>query len=276
VIVASRLWVCAAAAALCGTLGATEQVSVEYLKRLPDVDGIGNKEPSGFWEHFQQAFNSRSAQVFTDSLHPLKVMGWQMSQDNDTWQDVVERGNRKMKYALTKSMQYSLRDASVVIPIANWLEGREDALAEFFLNSVDAVEEEAVQPLNPGYRPAERRWWQDVAQRKIVSYGIRPFRTDPYTFLSVRFQDEDRLILLGHVRYYFQDLTDHRFDVALSLPVGQGFALDAGTTYQFGPHDDETRFVVKLSKAFKQGGIMHLGIEVKSSPTVFAGISLPL
>ncbi len=274
--VASRLWACVAITALCGALGATEELSLEYLKPLPEVEGDGNREPSGFWEHFQQAFDNRSAQVFTDSLHPLKVMGWQMNQASESWHQVVDRSNRKMKHALTKSLQYSFRDASVVMPIANWLEGRQDALADLFLNSVDAVEEEAVQPLNPGYRPAERRWWQDLAQKRVVSYGIRPFRTNPYTFLGVRFQEEDRLILLGHVRYYFQDLTDHRFDVAVSLPVGQGFALDAGTSYQFGRHEDEARFVVKCSKAFKQGGIMHLGFEVKSSPVVFAGISLPL
>ena len=204
-------------------------------------------------------------------------MGWDFNrEDDDSWHDAVERANRRMRSALMKSVQYSLRDAAVVLPAAVWFEGREDALSEFFVNSVDAVEEEAVEPLNPQYRPAERRWWQELKEKRVLRYGIRPFRTDPYTFLSARLQDGDHLLLLGHVRYYFRDLADHRFEVAVSLPLGNGFALDAGNAYQFGRHEDESKFVVKLSKPLKQGGIVHLGFEVQSSPAVFAGISVPL
>lgn len=248
-----------------------------YDEPLPELEGFDTRKPYTFWEHFEDAFDTRAVRTFSDRLHPLKVMRWNFNRDDDdSWHDEVDRANRQVKSALVKSVRYSLRDASAILPVAVWLEGREDALSELFLSSVDAVEEEAVAPLKPEYRPAERRWWQELAEKRILRYGIRPFRTNPYSFFSVRVQEADRLLLLGHVRYYFRDLADHRFEMAVSVPLGNGFALDAGNAYQFGRHEDENKLVVKLSKSLNQGGIVHLGVELQSSPAVFAGLSVPL
>jgi hypothetical protein len=267
---------CLAAAAACWAYGAVDQLSLRYERPLPELEAFESQEPSSFWERFEQAFDERADKTFADRLHPLNVMGWSFNRQDDKWQDVVERGNRSMRSGLVKSVQYSLRDASIALPVANWLEAREDSLNELFLNSVDAVEEEAVSPLDPMYRPAERRWWQDLAEKRVLRYGIRPVRTDPYTFLSLRLQEANRLLLLGHVRYYFRNFGDHRFELALSLPVAYGFTLDVGNAYQFGQHEDEQKMVLKLFKPLKRGGVVHVGVELQHSPAMFAGISLPL
>lgn len=266
---------CLVAATACWAHSEDDQFSVRS-ERLPELEGFESQAPSSFLERFDQAFYERADKTFADRLHPFKAMGWSFNRQDDTWQDVVERGNRSMRSGLVKSVQYSLRDASVALPVAHWVKAREDSLSELFLNSVDAVEEEAVSPLDPTYRPAERRWWQDLAEKRALRYGIRPLRTDPYTFLSLRLQEADRLLLLGHVRYYFRNFGDHRFELALSLPVAHGFTLDVGNAYQFGQHEDEQKMVMKLFKPLKRGGIVHVGVELQHRPTMFAGISLPL
>ena len=174
--VGCRLLTCLVAVTACWAHGEDDQFSVRS-ERLPELEGFESQAPSSFWERFDQAFYERADKTFADRLHPLKRMGWSFNRQDDTWQDVVERANRSMRSGLIKSVQYSLRDASVALPVAHWVKAREDSLSELFLNSVDAVEEEAVSPLDPTYRPAERRWWQDLAEKRALRYGIRPLRT---------------------------------------------------------------------------------------------------
>ena len=150
---------------------------------------------------------------------------------------------------------------------------QEEVLGGLLSESVDAVEEDAVAPTDPWIRPAELSWWKSLAERRVLRYGIRPFRADPYAFLSMRLKEGDRLMALGHVRYYFRDFADHRFELALSLPVTKGFALDIGTAYQFGRHEDEKKIVVKLFKPLKRG-MIHLGVEIEKEPTLLAGLSM--
>jgi hypothetical protein len=251
------------------------------LKLLDDRDfrahGVNlDDQPAGFWDRFERAFDQRVDEVYASRLNSLKLMSWHFDEPADEPRWYLDRIDRSTQSAMAKSVQYSLRDAAVELPLLGWLEIRQEALRDFLVDSVDAVEEEAVAPLDPSYQATERLWWQSLARRRVVRYGLRPFRTNPYAFVSLRVQDDDRLILLSHVRYYFEDLADHRFELAVSLPLAHGFTLDVGTAYQFGRHEDEQRIVLKLFKPLKNGGIVHVGLEVQNSPTCFAGISMPL
>ena len=86
----------------------------------------------------------------------------------------------------------------------------------------------------------------------------------------------------GFVRGSINDATlvrslfaEHRFEVALSVPLGRGLGLDLGTSYQFGRHGHQQGLVVKLLKEFKSGGILHVSMEAREHPALFAGIALP-
>jgi hypothetical protein len=140
---------------------------------------------------------------------------------------------------------------------------------------VDSVAEEEVAPLDLRYRPVERSWWQGLSDSGGVHYGIRPFRTSPYTFVSLGIKQGDDLLMLANVRYYYRNFADHRFEIALSVPLAQGLAFDVGTSYQFGRHAAEGGVVVKLFKEFKSGGILHVGAEVREHPAFFAGMAFP-
>ena len=83
------------------------------------------------------------------------------------------------------------------------------------------------------------------------------------------------MLLLAHVRYHYRNFADHRFEIALSLPLPHGLAFDIGTSYQFGRKRDEGRVVIKIEKEFKSGGIVHVGFEAREGAAVFAGLAFP-
>jgi hypothetical protein len=256
--------------------GQAEPLSLLDDRNFNTYDVHLEDQPDGFWGRVEHAFDRRVDEVYASRLHPLKIMDRDFARPDESGDWFHDRIDRSVQSAMAKSVEYSLRDAAVELPLMGWLELRQDALRDFLVDSVDAVEEETVAPLDPGYHATERLWWQSLARKRVFRYGVRPFRTNPYAFVSLRVQDADRLLLLGHVRYYYRKFADHRFELAASLPLAHGFTLDVGTAYQFGPHEDEQRFVLKLFKPLKNGGIVHVGLEVQSSPTCFAGISMPL
>jgi len=249
-----------------------ESVQLQYSDPAPPVEA-----PPGeaFWEQFKIAFDRRVDERFADRLHPFAVMNWSIELADRSYEDFRERSTSAARHALSKSVVYGVREAAVDLPIMFWLKERQEFLADFLRNSVDDVGEEAVAPLDVSYRLVERSWWKRFVESGEVRYGIRPFTTSPYTFLSLGLRDGDRLFLLGHVRYHYRQFADHRFEIALSVPLAHGFAIDVGTSYQFGRHDEEERFVVKLFKEFKGGGIVHVGLEAKLRPAFFAGIAVP-
>src|SRR5205823_6416930 len=104
-------------------------------------------------------------------------------------------------------------------------------------------------------------------------YGVRPLRTSPYVYVSHAIKDGgDNTVVVANVRYYYEHFSEHRFELSLAVPLAYGMALDLGSAYEFGARDEQ-RFVVKLLKEFKGGGIAHLGLEVKDHPSIIAGIS---
>jgi hypothetical protein len=238
------------------------------LVALPSEDSLS------LWKRFQVQFGRGTDDLFADHFHSLKIM--KMSVDVGDSQPVRfrERTTFAARRTVAKSFVYGVREATVQLPLMLWLEERQGFLAEFLRNSIGSTEEEALAPLDPSYGVVERSWWRQLSENGHMSYGARPFRTDPYAFLSLGIKDGETVFLLGNLRYYFRNFADHKFELALSVPLAYGFALDLGTFYQFGRHDDE-KFVVKLFKGFKGGGILHVGFEVRDRPGMFAGIALP-
>ncbi len=226
-------------------------------------------------DRFRVAFDRNIDEQFGDQFHPFSVMGWvHEAVDRDAGY-VSDRATTAARGSVSKSAMTGLREATVDVPILLWLDERQGILADFFRNSLGNIGEEAVAPLDPSYRPAEQSWWKALAERNEVRYGIRPFTTSPYAFLSFVLKEGGTVSLLGHLRYHYISFAEHRFEVALSVPLGRGLGLDLGTSYQFGRHGHEDGLVVKLLKEFKSGGILHLSMEAGQHPAVFAGMALP-
>ena len=259
-----------------GSVMATDQMSLLYDEAVRNLTSNPTDESPYFWQRFTQSFKTRVPEVYTDNFSPFAGLSWLLKKPDASWQDYMDRGTSTAQSSMSKSLEYSLRDASLTLPIGAWVDDNQDSINDLFVNSVDAVEEESVSPLNPNYIPNERRWWKSISEARTLRYGVRPLNSSPYAFLSFRVADSDRPILLGHVRYYCRDFTDHRFQLAVSLPLTERVALDVGTAYQFGQHEQEKKVVVKLSKALAHGGIAHVGMELQKTPVLIAGITLPL
>jgi hypothetical protein len=252
------------------------RMQLAYELPTPVLDLLPAEAPFSFWERFELAYSQRSERIFTDRFHSLNTLNWQVemaSREADEFRDHTTRVARR---AFTRSVTTSFREAAVELSIVTWLEGRRGVLADFLRQAVNAVDEEAVAPLDPSYRVLERSWWKRLAESRDFHYGIRPFRTSPYVFVSKGFWSGDTLLVLMDLRYHYRDLAEHQFECALSVPLARGFAMDIGTAYQLRRHDETLNMVLKISKQLQHGGIVHVGLEVQEHPRFQVGVSIPL
>lgn len=263
-----------AAVAICGPARG-QNMQLDY--ELPAlVIQSPREQPFTLWKQFEFAFEANAEKVFTDRFHSLNTMHWYVElsgRDAGEFRDHTALAARR---GFSRSVVTSIKEAGFTLSVMDWLDGHRGLLAEILLQAIDTADEEAVAPLDPSYRDLERTWWRRLSESRGFRYGIRPFRTSPYAFVSAGLWSGDSLLALAHVRYYYRDFADHQFEFALSVPLARGFSLDVGTAYQFGRREDSTRMVLKLSKQFEGGGIVHVGLEAQAHPTFLVGISLPL
>jgi hypothetical protein len=272
VIAGSRWLICVAAGLTVATHASDQSVQLQYGSPAAPLES-----PPGetMRERFSAAFDRRISEQLDERFHPFSVASWvreSVERDADYLND---RATSAARNAISKSAVYGLREATIDVPILLWFEERQGILADFFRNSLGNAGEEAVVPLDPWYRPAEQSWWKRLAERNEVRYGIRPFTTSPYAFLSFVLKEGGTAALLGHVRYRYVSLAEHRFELALSVPLGRGLAFDVGTSCQFGQNGHQEALVVKLLKEFKSGGILHVSMEAREHTAFFAGMALP-
>lgn len=253
---------------------ADEGINLQYLPPTEALESPA-KEPSGFWERYQATFDQNVQEQFADDFRPFNALNWSLKLADRDSQQVRERISDTARHSLSKSVVDSFRETMLELPVMLWLKDHQTFLTDIFLNSLGNVHEEAVSPMDPSYRAAERSWWQQLSASRTVNYGIRPFRTNPYAFLSLGFRDGDRTFLLVNARYYYRLFAEHRVELAFSVPLTQGISFDVGTSYEFGQRDDQKGLVVKLYKQFRNGGNLHVGLDAKRNPVAFVGIALP-
>ena len=260
-------------------IGSGAQASEQRMQLDYDVPRfeleIPREQPITVWERFEYSFELSGEKIFTDRFHPLNTTHWYLMSDLSA-DGFREHTARVARNSFSRTIAVSARDAVFDLPFLIWLDDKRGFLVDLLFNSVDTYEELSVAPLDPSYRALERSWWKRLASSKHLTYGIRPFRTSPYAFASRSFWSGDTLLMLAHVRYHYSDFADHQFELAVSLPLSNGFALDLGTAYHFNRHDEAKLMVLKLSKQLEGGGIMHIGMEAQEHPRFLVGFSVPL
>lgn len=231
--------------------------------------------PFLFVERLAFALDRRADNVFADQLRSFNMVKWSLSL-NTVNDDFRDRTDSAAKGALSKSISHGFRDAIAESPFMLWLEDRQATLAAFLKDSIDSAEEEAVSPLDASYGLVEQSWWRNVRRNGALRFGLRPFRTSPYAFTSFAVRDGDEVLFLGHLRYYYDRLAEHRLELATSIPLVHGYILDVGTSYRPLSGEAPARFAVKVFKELRIGGIAHLGFELKERPVILAGLTFPL
>ena len=260
-------------AVLAWSVDATAQlIQLEHQSSDDNLLYSPRREVTGFWERFTTTFDRRASDVFFDRFQSLSIISWNL----DASDDAHNRPARAAFHALTKSVRHSLREAVFELPGMDWLSERDDALADFFRGSIGSADEESVAPSDVSYRPSERSWWDALAEKGGLRYGVRPFRSNPYAFVSFKVRHLNETLLLGHMRYHYRNLSEHEFEFALSLPVTTGLSVGLGTSYKICQDEkNEAAVGLTLFKSFRNGGLMHLGAEVRRGPGLFAGVVVP-
>jgi hypothetical protein len=235
-----------------------------------------DETPTTFWERFEFATLRRAEEVFTDRFHSLNTLNWQMemaSRDADDFRDYATLQARR---SLSRSITTGFREVAFDLPVVAWLKEHRGLFADLVLRAVDTSDEEAVSPLDPSYRLRERSWWRRLSESRDFRYGIRPFRTSPYAFVSGNVWRGDAHVVLAHVRYHYRQFAEHQFEFAFSVPLADGFAVDLGTAYHPAAETDQHRMVFRLTREFAAGGLLHVGFEMRDEPRFLAGVTVPL
>lgn len=233
-------------------------------------------EAAAFWERFTTAFQEQAVDNFADRFHPFGSLNWKLRLEDggaDFLQDQTSSGARK---ALSKSFTRGLREASVDLPVMTWLKDRQGLLADFLRNSVGNVSEESVAPNELSYHAVERSWWDRLAENSGLRYGIRPFRTAPYAYAGIGIRDGENVLLLANVRYVFRNFDEHKFELALSVPLAHGLSMDLGAGYKFDRREAEEQLTLKIFKKLDNGSLFYVGMELQNEPAVYAGLCFAL
>lgn len=259
------------------TAGAATNVVMQAEYRFPTITLDTTPVDSlTTLERFESSFQQNTERIFTDRFHPLLTMQWNLNAASLSVAEFRSQPTDAARKALTRSVATSARAAVIDLPIVMWLEGRKGFFVDLLKNSVEASTEAAVDPLDPSYRAVDKAWWQRLADSKSLNYGLRPFRTSPYAFVSASIRNGDALLLMTHVRYHYSNFAEHQFELAVSMPLSPGLALELGTAYKISAHSETSAVVLKLAKQIGRNGIVHVGMEAQEHPRLIAGISMPL
>lgn len=272
----SRMLVCGAVLVAVGVQGADQSLQLQHSIADETVIESPADEALAFWERFKSTFEERTADNFADRFHPFSSLNWNLRLEGGDGEVFEERVSRSARKALTRSINHGLREASVDLPLMTWLKGKQGFLADFLRNSMSNVGEESVAPRELSYHVTERSWWDRLSESGGLRYGIRPFRTAPYAFASMGIRDGETVLMLANVRYIFREFAEHKFELALSLPLMHGLSVDLGAAYQLGRHAAEEHLTFKLFKQLDKGGIFYVGMEMGDEPKVYAGLTFPL
>jgi hypothetical protein len=228
--------------------------------------------PVVFWQRFDTAFDDKANDIFADALQPLNVVRWNVDLRGRDFSDNFRNvASSRARGAFVHTVTYGAREASMELPVVTWLDENESWFAILLRGSVDNVTEETIHPLNVSRDGLEQARWRDESSRG-THYGVRPLSTSPYAYVSQGISDGEHTVFLAHVRYYYDHLSEHRIELALSVPLDYGLSLDVGNSYAFTSHREQ-RVAVKLVRELKYGGVAHVGFELRQHPALIAGIT---
>ena len=234
------------------------------------------REPVFFWQRFDSAIENEVNDMFVDALTPQNAIKWNLDlPGQDFATGFYNRTTKAADYALLNSFKDGAREAVVGTPAVLWLGTRQGWFADLFRGSVDNVGEESLSSFKASYSAVQQSWWKNLLHSDGTTYyGIRPISTSPYAYISRGILDGGgNTVFLANLRYYYDHYSEHRFELALSIPLDYGFSADIGTAYRFGTREGEQTCVVQLIKDFKGHGVAHLGFQMQEHPIILAGMT---
>lgn len=229
-------------------------------------------QEESFWGSFKTTYSSISENLYWSQLNPLR-MGRLLTRFPDQSEKFLRQVDDAAKSATWHSFEYSAREALLDSPGMLWLRERSDPFAVFFKNSIGSVAEEEINSKDVTYRSVPESWWRNL-YGEGVQYGIRPFRTSPYAFVGFGVGPKSDPFALLDFRYYLHGFTRQHVELVSSVPLGRGYSIEVGTSYQVRRDGWTPGLTVKCTKEFRHFGAFFAGWE-STRETLFVGATTP-
>lgn len=246
-------FVCALAS-VCSTWAQDEEHAA--LSTVPPSVSLEYDEPSQiFVQRFLEEVIASDSLVFDRYTGPSSRLG-RARIENRLGYGSFQRENSTGANLFAAIGMDSLRSASLaVLPLDFWQEHWQGWLADFIAGTVGNPEEERVRLNSIGYS-ATRASWESSAQSRGFTWGVRPWRTNPYVYFLIRaghFQGQPLVTLEARAGYTLLGTT--KLEGRLTLPLPASFRIAAGTSVdpsRLGLSDSSTpRVAVTLERVLR-------------------------
>jgi hypothetical protein len=233
----------------------------------------------GFVSLFAHELDYRSADVFLDRFNPVVLRLEEIQRDMEgkslyTMSDWVTDRSRSTFNTVIK---YAAREAAIEIPAYTYgldiLDDYSDKMSHLVKNTISSVDEEELQPRSISYHTNQRNWWKRISEAPSVTYGLRPFRKNPYAYLGYAIRDEEDIIVQTHLRYRFEDFSEHKLEVAINVPITETWNLDIGTEFESRRDSAPLETTVRLRKEWSSWGGISFGFSIREKPSVLVAIA---
>ena len=222
------------------------------LSTVPPSVSLQYDEPSQvFVKRFFEEVVASDSLVFDRYTGPSSRLGRARSANRLGYVS-FERANSSGASLFTAIGMDSLRSAALaVLPLDFWEERWQGWLADLIAGTVGNPEEERVH-LNSIDYSATRASWEHSSQNRPFTWGVRPWRTNPYVYFLVRaghFQGQP--LLTFEARGGYTLLGGTRLEGRLTIPLPASFRISAGTSVdpsRFGLSDSTPRVAATLER----------------------------
>jgi hypothetical protein len=139
---------------------------------------------------------------------------------------------------MLRALTYTGREILMDSPLMSWVKDKEDFFSNLIKDSIGGVDEEEIQTTSIAYHSAQRSWRHYVAEERNIHYGIRPFRQNPYAYISYELKDRDGdKIFFVNLRYYSPIVSKNIVELLIALTLPHSTTLNMGARYDISKHN---------------------------------------
>jgi hypothetical protein len=153
------------------------------------------------YKRYEQELNKHHG-VVADKFGPLADLEWTRRLNREAY-GIHDHFNSSGANAMGHLIGDSARDTAVaLLPIEEW-----KGFGQLLMGSLGNTAEERTETTSFSYSESERSWREDVDRNRILRYGVRLFRRDPYGYFGLRaghwggLEDLPFFVLEGRVGY---------------------------------------------------------------------------
>jgi hypothetical protein len=227
----------------------TNDVAASYIPYTPGPDHVKNQ--TDFWKRYSQELGDTSYS-FLDRFGVQTMSRWMWKADRDGY-NIHEEYNSQGRNAFTRAGLDSLRETAVdILPLDMW----QNWAGDLFRRSVGNTLEERTSMVSGEASAAETLWLfkQGLMRRSwIRDYGLRPFRTTPYAYISFNLgRQGDAPIAILDLRAEYKLFGKDRVGARLTIPFTENyhFVVGASVVPSRIDGDNGTAFSLRLQRMF--------------------------